>query len=172
MGLVAKLKDKLHHGSSSAPPSDTEDAAGTRTPSKLNKVTEKVTEKLSHPGSGFSTPLSTESSGTGDGALAGAGVGESKHAVKMEKKREGKEERKKEVEKTEEKQKGKRGGEGSWAELVRRSGGMVSGGWGADCSVKAGPESTLLTENYGFLPLMQSSKEDREFRAKGPMVGH
>lgn len=27
---------------------------------------------------------------------------------------------------------------------------------------KAGPDSTLLTENYGYLPLMQSSKEDRE----------
>lgn len=27
---------------------------------------------------------------------------------------------------------------------------------------KAGPESNLLTEDYGFLPLMQSSKQDRE----------
>ena len=35
----------------------------------------------------------------------------------------------------------------------------------ADQNRKAGPESDLLTEDYGFLPLMQSSNEDRELLA-------
>lgn len=156
MGLVAKLKDKLHHGSST-PASDTEDAHAAST-NKPTTFPERVAEKLAHPTSGFSTPLSTESSSTAEGGLAGA-RGESKHAVKMERKREEKEERRRDVERKEERERGRRGGEDSWAELVCYGLWM----WGVILMrAKAGPESDLLTEDYGFLPLMQSSKEDRE----------
>jgi hypothetical protein len=117
MGLVSKLKDKLHHNSSNPSPPETNDSNAIK--SSLPKQLAKVTDKLSHPGSGFSTPVSTDSTeGADGGGLAGAGDAGSKHAVKMEKKREEKEERRKDVERKEEKEKKRRGGDDSWAELV------------------------------------------------------
>lgn len=148
MGLVAKLKDKLHHGASSVPTSDSEDTAGTGTHTPLiTKIADKIP--------GISTPVSSDTadsslSTTGGGGLAAAG-GASKHAVKMEKKRDEKEARRRHVEMREEKERKQAGDEDSWAAL-------------------AGPESTLLTDDYGFLPLMQSSSQDRQSRSPSPSV--
>lgn len=127
MGLVSKLKDKLHHPHST-PTSDSEDGTPARTPSALTKIADKISRT--------GTPLSSDSSSSG---LAAAG-GASKHALKMEKKREDKDARRREVEEREARDRKK--DDDSWSAL-------------------AGPDSTLLTDTYGFLPLMQSSSDDR-----------
>ncbi|KAJ9111491.1 hypothetical protein QFC22_006518 [Naganishia vaughanmartiniae] len=137
MGLVAKLSNvaKLK-GQKLHPGSDSEVSRSNSINSKIGRVTDKLASV-----SGFATPTSDSSTSLGEGGLAGA---LSKHAAKMEKKREEKEDKKK-------------GGE-----YKVKGGKKQSGRDEESWSALAGPDSTLLTENFGYLPLMQSSKEDRK----------